>query len=128
MANLNSIKNFIPNKIAKKKKFLFVLLIVILVFLIATFLIWHFFIWHFFRVPKKKPVITPSPPSEPTQEEIFRKQMEELRRLREGVPPLTEKQLQAQIKELNRLRAGTKPLSEEQLQKQIEELKRLRGQ
>lgn len=65
-------------------------------------------------------------------EEIIKKQMEELDKLREqaAANPLTEEEKKKQMEELDKLRAENqeKPLSQEEINKQIEELNKLRSQ
>lgn len=106
------------------KKSLIYLGIVILAILISLFLSWYFS-----RVPEQMPESKEVlPPSKPSQEEIIKKQLEELETLRTETATLTEKEIQTQLKELQTLQKKTKSLSEEQIQKQLEELNKLRAQ
>jgi F0F1-type ATP synthase membrane subunit b/b' len=76
-------------------------------------------IWYFSKVLK-------TGPKTPTKEEIIKKQLEELEKLKTEVPPLTEEEYQKQIKELEELREESEPLSQEEIQQQLEELEKLR--
>ena len=106
------------------KKSLLYLGIIILASLISLALIWRFS-----QMPEIKKEIPL--PEKPSQENIIKKQLEELEALealRTETPTLTEKEIQAQLKELQTLQKKTKPLSEEETQKQLEELNQLRSE
>jgi F0F1-type ATP synthase membrane subunit b/b' len=75
-------------------------------------------IWYFSKVLK-------TGPKPPTKEEIIKKQLEELEKLKTEAPPLTEEEYQKQIKELEELRKESKPLSQEEIQQQLEEFEEL---
>jgi len=67
-----------------------------------------------------------------SQEEILKRQLAELERLRQSADykPLTEEQIKKQSLELKKLnqQAGYKPLTQEQINKQLEEFNKLKGQ
>lgn len=68
-------------------------------------------------------------PPQPSQEEITKKQLEELNILRnpDKLNP-TEEELSQQAKELDKLNTGSNPSSQEEINNQLEELDKLKGQ
>ena len=95
------------------KRKLLVILAVVIAFAIAVWLLFFY---------KKAP-------SQPSQEEIVQKQMEELNTLRnpDKLNP-TEEELNQQVQELDKLRSSPSLSNQEEANKQLEELDKLKGQ
>ena len=96
-----------------RKLLLYIALVVLLVALVFV-LAWYFAA--IYQGEKRQ--------KEPTQEEIIKKQLDELNAL--APAQLNEEEVQEQLDDLNQEQPGEiKPLSEDEIQKQLDELNKL---
>lgn len=94
--------------------------ILLVVLILATILI-IFGVNYYF----KKPKTIPAPVLQKEKTEI-EKQLEELEKLRQSAPKLSEQELKKQQEELEKLRKQAPQFSEKEIQQQLEELEKLR--